>query len=426
MTFVVGHCNQRFNIWFTAGIPTSTPVRMKLLLFTCVLFPLFLRAQPEPLAPTPPMGWMSWNLLADDVHEQDLKEMADSMISSGMVQAGYRYIFIDDGWQGGRDNRNNILADPVKFPSGMKALADHLHERGLKLGIYSDAAQLTCAGYTGSLGFEEQDARTFAAWGIDFLKYDYCHAPEDADSAKARYKRMADALRASGRDIILGICEWGPREPWLWGAQVGGQLWRTTYDIRDKWKRKNEETWGEGILDILDINATLDEYAGPGHWNDADMLIAGLYGKPGPSGDGGGTGCNDVEYRSQFSLWAMMSAPLYASNDLRQMNRATRTTLLNEEVIALDQDPLGKQAVRLVHNAYWDVFLKPLANGDQALVILNRSDAERPFQMEFSELGLIGDHEIRDLWQHASIGVRAGWTGKLQPHETKVFRLKKV
>jgi alpha-galactosidase len=371
------------------------------------------------------MGWMSWNLLADKVNEQDLKAMADAMIASGMAQAGYTYIFIDDGWQGGRDSLGNLLADPEKFPSGMKALADHMHARGLKLGIYSDAAPLTCAGYTGSLGFEEQDARTFAAWGIDFLKYDYCHAPEDADTAKVRYAAMADALHASGRNIILGICEWGQRKPWLWGAQAGGQLWRTTYDIRDKWKRRSEETWGEGILDILDINATLDAYAGPGHWNDADMLVAGLYGKPGPSGDGGGTGCTDVEYRTQFTLWAMMNAPLYASNDLRRMNAATRTTLLNAEVIALDQDPLGKQAVRLLHDERWDVFLKPLANGDHAVAILNRSDVEQPCSLEFSALGLSGSFAIRDLWQHTDAGTAPGWKGIVQAHGTKVFRLKK-
>ncbi len=373
------------------------------------------------------MGWMSWNLLADKVNEQDLTEMAEALVESGMARAGYTYLFIDDGWQGGRDSLGNLLADPVKFPSGMKALADHLHARGLKLGIYSDAAPLTCAGYAGSLGFEEKDARTFAAWGIDFLKYDYCHAPEIADTAQVRYKAMADALRASGRDILLGICEWGQRKPWLWGAQAGGQLWRTTLDIRDKWKRRPDETWGEGILDILDVNATLDAYAGPGRWNDADMLIAGLYGKPGPSGDGGGTGCTDVEYRSQFSLWAMMNAPLYASNDLRQMNEATRATLMNEEVIALDQDPSGKQAARLLHNEQWDVFLKPLANGDHALAILNRSDVEQPFELSFSGLGPLNDaYEIRDLWQHAVLGVAKGWKGTFQPHETKVFRLRKA
>ena len=194
---------------------------MKLPLLGSLLFPAFLLAQAEPMAPTPPMGWMSWNLLADKVNEQDLKQMADAMIGSGMAEAGYRYIFIDDGWQGGRDRLGNLVADSVKFPSGIKALADYMHDRGLKLGIYSDAAPQTCAGYAGSLGHEEQDARTFAAWGIDYLKYDYCHAPEDVNTAKARYKRMADALRASGRDIVLGICEWGPAQAVALGCPCG-------------------------------------------------------------------------------------------------------------------------------------------------------------------------------------------------------------
>lgn len=378
------------------------------------------------LAPTPPMGWMSWNFFADKINEKDLMEMADAMLSSGMAKAGYNYIFIDDGWQGGRDNKNNMIADPQKFPSGIKALAKYMHDRGLKLGIYSDAAQLTCAGYTASLGFEEQDAKTFASWNIDYLKYDYCHAPEDVETAKARYKKMADALRKSGREIALGICEWGPRKPWLWGAEVGGQLWRTTYDIRDKWKRRTTETWGDGILDILDINAALHEYAGPGHWNDADMLIAGLYGKKGPSGDGGGTGCTDVEYQTQFSLWAMMNSPLYATNDLRSMNEATRKILLNEEIIALNQDPLGKQAERKIHNDSINVFVKPLANGDVALAILNRSDAAQTFSIQFSALGLPGKYELRDLWLHKTIGKAVKWKGKLQAHETIVFRLKKL
>ena len=186
------------------------------------------------LAPTPPMGWMSWNMFGVNINEQLIREMADAMVSEGFLAAGYQYIYIDDGWQGGRDNRNNIIPDPQKFPSGIKALADYVHSKGLKLGIYSDAAQLTCAGYTASLGFEKQDAKTFAGWGIDYLKYDYCGAPAEVEVAKVRYKAIADAVRQSGRDIVLGVCEWGPRKPWLWASSIGGQLWRTTYDIRDK------------------------------------------------------------------------------------------------------------------------------------------------------------------------------------------------
>ena len=372
------------------------------------------------------MGWMSWNFFADKINEKDLKEMAGAMVSSGMAKAGYNYIFIDDGWQGGRDNKNNMLADPVKFPSGIKALAKYMHDRGLKLGIYSDAAQLTCAGYTASLGFEEQDAKTFAGWDIDYLKYDYCHAPVDVETAKLRYKKMADALRNSGREIVFGICEWGPRKPWLWAAAVGGQLWRTTYDIRDKWKNLSANENAEGILDILDINAALHEYAGIGKWNDADMLVTGLYGKKGPSGDLGGTGCTDTEYQTQFSLWAIMNAPLYATNDLRNMNEATKSILLNKEVIALNQDALGKQAIRKINNDTWNVFIKPLANGDFAIAILNRSESAKDFNLSFTELGLMDKYEIRDLWLHKFIGKGNKWKGTVQVHETKLFRLKKI
>jgi len=383
------------------------------------------------LAPTPPMGWMTWNYFADKINEKDIREMADALVSSGMLAAGYQYLFIDDGWQGGRDNKNNLIADPHKFPSGIKMLADYVHSKGLKLGIYSDAAQLTCAGYTGSLNFEEQDAKVFAAWGIDYLKYDYCNAPSDSAAAKLRYKTIADALHNSGRDITLGICEWGDRVPWLWAANVGGQLWRTTADVRDKWKTTRSYTKanelhgiGAGILDITDMNAELWQYAGPGRWNDMDMLVVGLYGKKGPSGDLGGTGCSDIEYQSQMSLWCMLASPLAATNDIRNMNDATKHILLNKEIIAINQDVLGKQAERKLNNETWNVFVKPLANGDYAVAILNRSDTPGKFSLNFSDIGLYNKYEVRDVWAHTIIGSKK-WTGVIKSHETKVFRLKK-
>jgi len=385
------------------------------------------------LAATPPMGWMSWNYFADKINEKDLREMADAMVSSGMLKAGYEYLFIDDGWQGGRDNRNNIIADPAKFPSGMKAFADYVHSKGLKLGIYSDAAQLTCAGYTGSLHFEEQDARTFAQWGIDYLKYDYCGAPADSATAVARYKSMGDALHKSGRDIVLGICEWGDRKPWHWGAESGGQLWRTTADVRDKWKStkqvgaaKELHGVGAGILDIVDINGGLSKYAGPGAWNDMDMLVVGLYGRKGPSGDLGGVGCTDTEYQSQMSLWSMLASPLAASNDIRKMNAVTKRILLNEEVIAISQDALGKQAERKINDEEWSVFVKPLSNGDYAVAILNRSDKTKNYSVNWAKLGLTDQYVIRDVWQHQLIGKGRRWRGRVLSHETRVFRLKKV
>lgn len=380
------------------------------------------------LLATPPMGWMTWNLLADRVNEKDLKEIADAMIASGMVKAGYQYIFIDDGWQGGRDNRNNIIPDPIKFPSGIRALADYIHARGMKLGIYSDAAPLTCAGYTASLHFERQDAKTFAGWGVDYLKYDYCGAPEDSVTAKTRYKKMADALRESGRDIALSICEWGPRYPWLWAAKTGGQLWRTTYDLRDKWKRLSTDNGGEGLMDVVDINAELDAFSGPGHWNDPDMLVVGLRGIKGPSGDLGGVGCTDVEYQTQMSLWAIMNAPLIATNDIRKMDEITRKILLNEEIIAINQDALGRQAKRIVNDKIWNIFLKPLSNGDYALAILNRGDKQANYSLDLSQFGVKGDFAVRDLWQHTVIeknkkNKSVDWKGNVQSHETKMFRL---
>lgn len=390
-------------------------------------------AQPEmkqgnKLAATPPMGWMTWNYFADNITEQDVREMADAMVSSGMKDAGYLYIFIDDGWQGGRDNRNNIIPDAKKFPSGIKALADYVHSKGLKLGIYSDAAQLTCAGYTASLGFEERDAKTFASWEIDYLKYDYCGAPADAITAQMRYKAMADALQKSGREIVFGVCEWGIRQPWLWAASVGGQLWRTTGDVRDKWKtlsNKHPHQSGFGILDIIDDNATLNAYAGPGRWNDCDMLVVGLYGKKGPSGDLGGVGCTDVEYQTQMSMWCMMSSPLAATNDLRSMNEATKNILLNKEIIAINQDALGAQAERKIHTDNWDVFVRPLSTGEYAVAILNRSNTKATYSLNFAELGLAYSYQLYDVWQHEVIGKGKSWTGEVQAHETKVLRMKK-
>ena len=387
----------------------------------------------EILAAKPPMGWMSWNYFADNINEKELREMADAMVSSEMLEAGYQYLFIDDGWQGGRDNRNNIIADPDKFPSGIKALADYVHSRGLKLGIYSDAAQLTCAGYTASLNFEEQDAKTFADWGVDYLKYDYCGAPADSATAVTRYKKMGDALRKSGRDIAFGICEWGDRKPWHWAAEAGGQLWRSTADVRDKWKSiksfnsaKELHGVGAGILDIVDINSGLSQYAKPGAWNDMDMLVVGLYGKKGPSGDLGGIGCTDTEYQSQMSLWSMMASPLAATNDIRNMNAVTKRILLNKEIIAINQDVLGKQAERKISNEDWNVFVKPLSNGDYAVAILNRSDKTKNYSINWSKLGLTDQYVIRDVWQHRLISKGRRWKGRVLSHETRVFRLTKV
>ena len=376
------------------------------------------------LAPTPPMGWMTWNMFKGDISEQLIKEIADAMVESGLRDAGYKYVFIDDLWQGGRDNRNNIIPDPKKFPNGIKALADYVHSKGLKLGIYSDAAQLTCGGCTASYGFEEQDARTFASWGVDYLKYDYCNAPEDSATARLRYKTMADALSKSGRDIVLGICEWGQRNGEEWCEHVGGQLWRTSSDVRDMWKDIVNQG-GAGILDIINVTAPLSKQVRHGQWPDMDMLVVGLNGKGGPSSDLGGVGCTYTEYQTQMSMWCMMSSVLALSNDLRHLTPEDKRILLNKEIIAIDQDPLGKAAERVVNEAGHQVFVRPLANGSHAVAILNSGDKAQRLSVSFKQLGLMGKYTVRDVWQHRDIARGATkWGGKVQAHETKVFVLR--
>ena len=376
------------------------------------------------LAPTPPMGWMTWNMFKGNISEKLIKEVADAMVESGLRDAGYKYIFIDDLWQGGRDCHNNIIANPEKFPNGIKALADYVHSKGLKLGIYSDAAQLTCAGWTASYGFEEQDARTFASWGIDYLKYDYCDAPEDSATARLRYKRMADALSKSGRDIVLGICEWGQRNCEEWCEHVGGQLWRTSYDVRDMWKDIVKQG-GMGILDIINITAPLAKQVRHGQWPDMDMIVVGLNGKGGPSSDLGGVGCTYTEYQTQMSMWCMMSSVLALSNDIRNLTPEDKRIFLNKELIAIDQDPLGKAAERIVNTEDHQVFVRPLADGSHAVAVLNCGDKTLDLSVAFKQLGLTGKYTVRDIWQHRDIARNATkWKGKVQAHETKVFVLK--
>lgn len=389
-------------------------MKKTLFFFFCAAY--YFTMQAQTLAKTPPMGWMTWNYFGENINEKELRDIADAMEASGMVKAGYVYLMIDDGWQGGRDNRNRMIPDPVKFPSGIKALADYVHAKGMKLGIYSDAALLTCAGYTASLHFEEIDAKTFASWGIDYLKYDYCSAPEDSLTPKNRYKTMAEALRKSGRDILFAICEWGVRQPWLWASQVGGHLWRTTFDVRDNWQH---------LQKIVDLNAPLYKYAGPGRWNDPDMLIVGLRGKSGPAKDFGGNGCSDTEYQTNMSLWAIMASPLIATNDVRKMDETTRNILVNKDVIAINQDSLGIQAYPVDFGDSVQVFVKALSNGDIALAIFNKAKSARSAEIYFTNLGLQGNYNILDCWKHEQVCCSGQWKGQLAGHETKLFRLSK-
>jgi alpha-galactosidase len=334
------------------------------------------------LARTPPMGWNSWNHFACNVNEQTIRETADAMVATGMRDAGYRYVVIDDCWQVARDANGVLVADPQRFPHGIKALADYIHSKGLLFGIYTDAGTNTCQGRPGTLGHEDQDARTFAAWRVDYVKEDWCHA-QNLD-APTQYATFRDALARTGRPIVLSICEWGSNQPWDWAPRVGN-LWRTTDDIEDTWS---------SMLDNLDQSAQHATAAGPGTWNDPDMLEVG---------NGGMT---DEEYRAHFSLWAIMAAPLIAGNDLRQMSATTIATLTNREVIAVDQDSLGAQGILV-----WErppelqVWAKPLHDGSRAIALLNRSSAPARITAYFSRAGLRSDSaQVRDLWSHQDLG----------------------
>src|SRR5437763_3623012 len=364
---------------------------------------------PNGLALTPPMGWNSWNKFACNVNEQVVRDTADAIVASGMREAGYQYVVIDDCWHGPRDAQRNITADHERFPSGMRALADYIHSLGLKFGIYSDAGRTTCGGRPGSQGHEYQDALTYAAWGVDYLKYDWCAT--GTRNAEEAYALMADALRASGRDITFSICEWGNNQPWLWAANVGN-LWRTTGDIYDHWD--GIDRWQHGVMNIVDQNEPLWPFAGPGHWNDPDMLEIG------------NGGMSDAEYRAHFSLWAMMAAPLIAGNDIAAMTPATRDILTNREVIAVDQDRLGVQGHRVWREGTREIWVKPLAGGARALLLLNRGEAPAEIAADWTQLDWPPSlrARVRDLWQHRDLPRAAGRvSATVAPHGVVMLRI---
>ena len=360
------------------------------------------RALENGLAQTPPMGWNSWNKFGCNVSEKLIQEMADAVVTSGMKDAGYQYVVIDDCWQVGRDAEGNIVPDPQRFPSGMKALADYVHSKGLKFGIYSDAGTATCGGRPGSRGYEFQDAHQYAAWGVDYLKFDWCN--HGTQEVKSSYETMRDALKASGRPIVFSLCEWGEETPWKWAADVGN-LWRTTGDITDCWSCTGLYT--RGVMEILDAEADIWEYAGPGHWNDPDMLEVG---NPGLSVE---------ESRAHFSRWCMLAAPLIAGNDVRNMPAEIREILTNKEVIAVDQDSLGRQAVKHRDYGSLQVWSKELSGHSTAYAVLNRSD--KP--MEVSEY-LGGAKKVRDLWKHADIVLAEGgyFRATVAPHSVILLK----
>ena len=359
------------------------------------------QAHDNGLAKTPPMGWNSWNKFACNVSEKLIKEMADAMVTSGMRDAGYVYLVIDDCWQIDRDAQGNIVPDPVRFPSGMKALADYIHSKGLKFGLYSDAGTLTCQKRPGSRGYEFQDARQYAAWDVDYLKYDWCST--STQNAQASYSIMRDALLKAGRPIVFSICEWGTAKPWLWAKDVGN-LWRTTGDIQDCWDCKRD--WGGmGVVHILDLQDGLESYAGPGHWNDPDMLEVG------------NGGMSITEYRAHFSLWCILAAPLMAGNDLRSMSPEVKEILTNKEVIAVDQDPLGMQGRRVYRSGEQEVWSKQLADGGRAVVLFNRGAQEKRMSVAWTDIGYPRylPANVRDLWEHKDLGKNSGSFSQMVP-----------
>ncbi|MCH5182370.1 MAG: NPCBM/NEW2 domain-containing protein [Prevotellaceae bacterium] len=382
--------------------------------------------------PVPFMGWLSWNVVQGDISENVIRTVADAMESKGLVKAGYRYLVIDDLWHADQreSGTDNPLPDPAKFPNGVKAAADYVHGKGMKFGIYSDGGTRTCAGRFGSYGYETIDAKAYASWGVDLLKYDYCNAPSDLNTCQARYKAMGDALKASGRDILFYMCEWGVREPWKWGTETGATTWRATYDTRDCWQGKSG---GIGILESIAGMKDLWAYSGPNRFNDADMMCVGIHGTGKSSSDlcGTGPGMTQTEYRTQFSLWSMWASPLTLSFDLRKdISDDDLELMTNEEVIAINQDPMGLQAEYIGQTGNIQTYMKDLENGDVAVALVNLGDASATATVDFSKLSALEAgvaYQVRDLWKKSNLGEKsASFSVMLTSHETKLYRFSRA
>ncbi len=371
-----------------------------------VTLPALHKVRDNGLARTPPMGWNSWNKFHSRVSDEVVRGIADAIASNGMREAGYVYVVIDDTWEGDRDAQG-VLHSNKKFPD-MKALADYVHSKGLKLGLYSGPGVTTCAGYEASHAHEDQDAKLWAAWGIDYLKYDWCGARMmySESEEQALYQRMGDALAKSGRKIVFSLCQYGRVDVWKWGPDVVGNLWRTTGDISDRWDSMERIGFNQDHL---------APYAGPGHWNDPDMLEIG------------NGGMSDTEYRTHMSLWSMLAAPLMAGNDVRDMTPTIRDILLNKEVIAIDQDKLGKQATRASKTGDQEVWMRPLAGGDTAIALFNRGKDTAPVSLKWADLGFKNNPtEARDLWLHKDVALSGDtYTAEVPSHGTVMLRIKK-
>jgi alpha-galactosidase len=387
------------------GTPTPTfkagPVDYKTL--PKVELPALRELPGNGLALRPPMGWNTWNRFHTQIDDKTIRGIADAVVASGMREAGYVYINLDDGWEGKRDSRG-VLQPNANFPD-MKALADYVHSKGLKLGLYSSPGPRTCGGFEGSYGHERIDARTWASWGIDYLKYDWCSASriwKDEDM-RAVYQRMGEALQATGRPMIFSLCQYGRAGVERWGPLSGGNLWRTTNDVFDNWT---------AMLRNITAQDAVAGSAAPGHWNDPDMLEVG---------NGGMTA---TEYRTHFSLWAIAAAPLIAGNDVRALDEETRDILLNKEVIAVNQDPSGRQGRRVVQQGNVEIWLRSLSDGAFALAVVNRGDVEEGVSLKWSDLELPAAMSARDLWQHRDLGqLKEGYQGRVAAHGVLMLRL---
>ena len=380
-------------------------MKTRLIAVLCLLAGGFcVQAQDKTLAPTPPMGWNSWNHFAEKVNGRTIRAQADAMVSSGMKDAGYLYINIDDTWEGKRDEKGFI--HPNEKFRDMKGLVDYVHSKGLNLGIYSSPAAKTCAGYEGSLGHEEQDAHTYADWGIDYLKYDWCQSTGTPEQMQAAYTKMRDALKKTGRPIVFSLCQYGWGNVWEWGGSVGGNLWRTTGDIEDNYDSMTRIGFGQ---------SGHEKYAGPGHWNDPDMLEVG------------NGGMNEDEYRTHLSLWSILAAPLIAGNDLTQMTPFTLDMLTNRDVLAIDQDPLGKQGYPVVQEGPFEVWMKPMQDGSIVVGLFNRSKEQDRMTAKFSHIGLSGRASVRDLWLRKDLGTfDESFSAYVPAHGVVLVRLKTI
>lgn len=396
-----------------------------------IITPISLTVSSDLDQPTPWMGWLSWNVVENEISQDVVETVADAFVSQGLLDAGYNILAIDDYWHAPQRHSDGRPAeDPAKFPNGMKAASDYVHSKGMKFGIYSDAGTKTCAGCFGSLGYEEIDARQYAEWGVDLLKYDYCfNEGEDVATARRNYKKMGDALEASGRKIIFYICEWGVREPWKWGAEVGGSCWRTTYDVRDCWVGTLP---GIGFVQSMEGMKDLWAYSGVNRFNDADMLCTGINGTGKASSDlcASGVGMTKDEYRTQFAMWCMWSSPLALTFDPRKpISEVDKKIMTNAELIAIDQDRMGQQAEFIGEypgNMY--LFAKDLENGDVAVSVTNMSNTAGSFTIDFADIAALdrdATYYVRDLQAHEDLPNATGQIAinRIKKHETKVYRL---